>query len=380
MAMNFKQKNTENNNRILFLTLRIFSKTGGIEKACRILVKVLDKEYGPNATVYSMYDATEQLDKKYAAFTPFSGFNNNKWRFGLKAVQKGINSKTIILSHINLLLFGKIINYISPKTKIILWAHGIEVWRPMKKWKQKFIQEKCTVWAVSNFTKSELIKKHQVPSSNIKVLNNALDPYYQVPNVFTKPTYLLKRYGLDKNQHILFTLTRLSASEKQKNYDLVIHAISELKNSYKNLIYIIGGKSDEKEQNRLESLIKFHHLEDRIKLIGFVDEKEITDHFLLADTFILPSKKEGFGIVFIEAAVAGCSVIGGNVDGSTDALLDGKIGQLIDPDKQQEIVLAIQQAIEKNTHDRLRQQQTVLSNFGFDKYQEKIARALRIGV
>ena len=45
----------------------------------------------------------------------------------------------------------------------------------------------------------------------------------------------------------------------------------------------------------------------------------------------MPSMKEGFGIVFIEAMCIGLPVIAGNKDGSVDALCNGKLGILVDP-------------------------------------------------
>ncbi|HEY4194318.1 MAG TPA: glycosyltransferase, partial [Mucilaginibacter sp.] len=58
----------------------------------------------------------------------------------------------------------------------------------------------------------------------------------------------------------------------------------------------------------------------------------LTDHFLLSDLFVLPSKKEGFGIVFIEALACGLPVICGNADGSIDAIRDGELGTAINVD------------------------------------------------
>ena len=60
----------------------------------------------------------------------------------------------------------------------------------------------------------------------------------------------------------------------------------------------------------------------------------------------MPSTGEGFGIVFLEAAAAGLPVIGGNRDGSVDALADGRIGRLVDPSSQDEIADAVVEALE----------------------------------
>ena len=67
----------------------------------------------------------------------------------------------------------------------------------------------------------------------------------------------------------------------------------------------------------------------------------------------MPSKREGFGIVFLEALLHGLPVIAGNKDGSADPLLDGKIGLLIDPDNLKGISEAILSILEKNIDNRL---------------------------
>src|SRR5690606_34117985 len=169
--------------------------TGGIEKACRTLISALKAIPEVQLQIWSMYDDTAQADPKYITFSQFKGFNNKKLHFAQKVFTQSSHFDTVVLSHINLLLFGLIIKWISPRTKIILWAHGIEIWRAIPKWKKNFIQRSCEVWAVSTFTKNELIRLHQLNESQIQVVNNSLDPFFTVDKPLQKPDYLLERYG-----------------------------------------------------------------------------------------------------------------------------------------------------------------------------------------
>jgi len=69
--------------------------------------------------------------------------------------------------------------------------------------------------------------------------------------------------------------------------------------------------------------------------------------FLLADLFVLPSKKEGFGIVFIEALACGLPVICGNADGSLDAIRNGELGVAINVEDLDQLEQAIDESLKK---------------------------------
>ena len=119
--------NLEKHKNILFLTLKVFSATGGIEKVCRVAGKVLFERTISTSNkfeIYSMYD--KQNDANENSYFPneiFYGFNENKINFILKSIWHSRKFDTIVLSHINLLLVGWIIKTLMPKKKIILFAH-----------------------------------------------------------------------------------------------------------------------------------------------------------------------------------------------------------------------------------------------------------------
>lgn len=362
---------------MLFLTLDTFSKTGGIQKVCRTLAYTLSAiAKSASGNVYSfkmlsLYD--KDTDAKYVYTKQFKGFNGSKICFLTNAILSGFRFKTIIISHVNLISVALFIKVIARKAQVIMLAHGVEVWREMPRWKQWFIQKHVKVWAVSNFTAQILEHKHQISRANIEVLNNALDPFFSIPDQFKQPQYLLERYGLHKNQPILLSITRLSKYETEKGYDSIIELLPQLIDEFPNLHYLLCGKSDVEEKYRLEQRIEKENLKQHISLIDFISEEELVSYYLLADTFILPSKKEGFGLVFIEAAACGCKIISGNIDGSTDAMLNGELGRMVNPNKPKEIKEAIINSLNQrhNHQTALSIQKKCLVNFRHQKYLQR---------
>ena len=134
--------------------------------------------------------------------------------------------------------------------------------------------------------------------------------------------------------------------------------------------YLLAGKADDKEFNRLQELVNYHQLNNQIILVGYVSTDELKDHYLLADLFIMPSKKEGFGIVFIESTACGTPVIAGNADGSAEALKNGSLGTLVNPNSTEEILDAIKLNLEfpKLTLEPL--QALTMKHYHFSKYKK----------
>src|SRR6185437_1267256 len=125
--------------------------------------------------------------------------------------------------------------------------------------------------------------------------------------------------------------------ERYKGYDKVMEALVLLKTKYPQLRYLLAGNYDDKEKEWVDHLIQQAGLQRQVILPGYIEDDEIPGHFAVSDIYIMPSSGEGFGIVFIEAMYYGLPVIAGNKDGSTDALLNGELGQLVNPGNAQEI-------------------------------------------
>lgn len=361
---------------VLFLTLHTFSLTGGIEKMSKTFAKALDDlkvaKQIVSYQVLSMYD--DLADPQYIPQDQFKGYKANRFVFGMAAVSKGINVDVLIISHIHLLVFASIVKKLKPNIKIVLFAHGIEIWSPLPNWKKRLLN-KTEIWAVSQYTAAQVISRHGINRNQIKVLNNSIDPFLKISNVTSKPNLLLNKYAINSGQKVLLTICRLSSAEQYKGYDLVIKSLKKVIQFYPDLVYLLVGKADVIELARLNKLIEEFKVDKNVILTGFVPDLELNHHYQLADVFIMPSKAEGFGLVFIEAAAQGCSVIGGNADGSRDALLNGELGMLIDPTSQAEIETAILTALQKGKQDDI--QKKCIEKFSYEVYKNKVAELLK---
>ena len=105
--------------------------------------------------------------------------------------------------------------------------------------------------------------------------------------------------------------------------------------------YVVAGSGP--QLSNLRELTAKLGLDDRVDLLGFVDDETKWGLYELADLFVMPNSNlggedwEGFGIVFLEAAIMGTPAISGRSGGATEAVVHGETGYTVDPDSQLEL-------------------------------------------
>lgn len=278
----------------------------------------------------------------------------------------------IISTHINFIFVAYFLKKI---LGIPYWTviHGIDAWNISNPKLIDALYNSDHIISVSNYTKERILREQNINSSKIWVLPNTFDT--QRFQIGKKSQYLIDKYELNKEQPIILTVTRLSSSEGYKGYDQIIEIMPILKYKIPNIHYIIAGKGD--DQTRVKKLIEELNLQNCVTLVGFVSEDELCDHYNLCDVFAMPSRGEGFGIVYLEALACGKPVLGGNQDGAIDALCHGELGALVDPNDKDEIAQTLIAILEGDYPNSLIYQpealrERVIDNFGFDKFKQTI--------
>ena len=332
-------------------------------------------EQGFKMKALSAYDS--KPDERYISKNIFKGYKGNKLRFTIGVLIATRNADKIFIGHINLALVGLLIKLTNPEAKLYLIAHGVEVWDKVGLIKTLFLRSCYRILAVSNFTKNKIVENHGIIPERVIVFHNTIDPYFKIPAKFEKPDYILEKLKIGKNDIVLMTLGRISSMEGRKGYDKVMTALSEIKMAHPNIKYVIAGSYDQDEYNRIGKVIAENNLKDIVKVTGFISEDELTDYYLASDIFIMPSKQEGFGIVFVEAMACGVAVIAGNKDGSSDAVAYDQNNRLVNPDNVNQIKNAITELLDITSINKEKLQKGTIERFGFDRFKKQLGVILK---
>lgn len=282
----------------------------------------------------------------------------------------------VIATHLN---FTQAAYWLNKITQVPYWAiaHGVEAWDIQSPGLQRALQQADLILSVSNYTRDRLLTEQSLDPKKIGLLPNTVD--HQQFQIDSKPEYLLDRYGLSAQQPIILTVARLDRTEQYKGYDQILRALPTVRNRISDVHYILVGQGN--DQPRIEALIQTLKLQDCVTLTGFVPDEELCDHYNLCDLFAMPSKGEGFGIVYLEALACGKPTLGGNQDGAIDALANGELGVLVNPDDVDAIAQTLTQILQKtHPHPLLYQphalRQKVIEYFGFEQFQKTLVTLL----
>lgn len=208
--------------------------------------------------------------------------------------------------------------------------HGIEAWDIKNTAYRSALQSADRVIAVSQYTRDRVLAEGYLKPDQMYVLPNTFDP--DRFKLQPKPTYLLNRHKIKPEQPTILTVTRLQGFAQYKGYDKILRILPKIRQQVPDVHYVLVGKGDDRP--RIETMIADLGLRDCVTLTGFVPDDELPDYYSLCDVFAMPSKGEGFGIVYLEALASGKLVLAGSQDGSVDPLLNGKLGCLVDPDDE----------------------------------------------
>lgn len=362
----------------------MFQFKGGIQVYCAFLLEAIQQiNSSARYDVFLKHDTHSTPDVNFLPETKFHYTGNipvklKTFYFALILLINSLQKRPnlILCGHVN---FTPVAHFIKILTGIPYWTfiYGVDVWNIENPLIKKALASSDRILSIGTYTNSRLLARENINPKIIDLLPCTFR-FHQF-NIAKKSQYLLEKYHLQPEQPIILTIARLAGEERYKGYDQIIRALPNIITIIPDVHYLIGGKGD--DRGRIEQLIKDLNLENYVTLAGFIPDEELCDYYNLCDVFAMPSKGEGFGIVYLEALACGKPTLGGNQDGAIDALCHGELGALVNPDDIEEIANTLI-AILQQKYDHLlmyqpeKLREKVIEIYGFEKFKATLASYL----
>jgi asparagine synthase (glutamine-hydrolysing) len=332
------------NKRILALVTDAFGGHGGIALYGRDLLESICGMPACAEVVAVprvMPNAPEPLPAQLRYVT---GSLNSKWSY-VRTVLRLANPASkrfdlVICGHVNLLPAAYLAAR-AHRAPLMLVIYGIEAWEPVRSAPTAWLARRTAlVVSISELTLNRFIGWTGVDPARSRILPNAihLERYGPGP----KPPVLMARYGLSRRT-VLMTVGRMVSIERYKGFDEVLDVLPRLVEDIPDVAYLCVG--DGSDAARLRRKAASLGLADRVVFTGNIPESEKADHYRLADAYVMPSRGEGFGYVLLEAMASGVPVVASRVDGGREALRNGALGELVDPNDPEDIARGIKKAL-----------------------------------
>ena len=237
------------------------------------------------------------------------------------------------------------------------------------------LQGAARLFAVSNFTKSEVEKLFGIPGARIEVVYNAIDERFLRGHASEADRQLLAERYLVTHPFLLYT-GRISP---HKNVVRIIEAFSALKAElekeglFPGLKLIVIGDELSKHPDLRRTVVR-SRMQNDVRFLGFVPIEVLRIFYDAAKIFVFPSLYEGFGLPPLEAMAHGTPVVTSNTSSLPEVV--GNAAVLVNPENVFEIMRALHRVLlDQALRDKLKERgYQQAKRFSWDASAQQILR------
>lgn len=354
-------------------------ETGGVGRATRTLVKALSDLYGEDEVgVLAVWrrEAMHTLPARWV-HPGWAGSGRVPVRvqieYAVRAVSAARRRKrqlVVIAAHPHLAPVARLAA-VAAGCRYAVWTYGYEVWGPVRRRVRAGLAGADAVWALSEFTATQLRNHKLVASERVRIL---------CP---TGPRELtVKSAQPAVGQPLVLAVGALKQTTRYKGIDTLLHAWPTVLRQIPDACLRIVGDGD--ERYGLERICSALNLDDgNVRFCGRVSDTELAAAYAQATVFALPARArvgahpegEGFGLVYLEAAAAGLPVVAGKAGGAVEAVEEGRTGLLVDPEDPRAVAEALIELL--GDRDRARDmgragREFVEERFSYDRFRNDV--------
>jgi len=259
----------------------------------------------------------------------FIGAARSKLRYVWQSYTNAQPSMTMLVGHLNLAPVAWLLRSIGRISSYVVIVHGIEAWS-RRPWLERIsLASADAIIATTKFTATTCAQANDVDQSKFLVIPLCTADRPVAPST----SFVLK------GEFKILSVGRQDRSEVYKGYETLIDAVEQLASVHRGVqLHLVGAGND---HARLQALVKQRGLDSLVTMWGKLTDAELEAAYASCDIFALPSKKEGFGIVFLEAMRHGKPCIGGNHGGTPEVIVHDATGFLVEYGDVDQLSLAL---------------------------------------
>jgi phosphatidylinositol alpha-1,6-mannosyltransferase len=346
----------------------MFASDGGIARILRLYLMALCElsNKGDAVRFLSLNDRfVDSSDlRRYSddSLVEWEACSGRKLRFICSALRMGKASDRIICGHVAQLPVAWLVSKLKPGLEYFLVAHGIEVWRPFTFIERRALMGARCVFCVSDFTRRRLLERCALAPEKVAVLHNALDPHLDP----------VSAAAAMNGPPVILSVSRLSVADSYKGIGHLIEAMPAVRHAVPDARLRIVGRGD--GLPGLQASARRLRLEGAVEFTGYRSDGELRGDFEGCRLFALPSEKEGFCLVYLEAMAHGRPSLGARSGGVPEVITE-ETGVLVEYGDVPGIAAAIVAALRRewcveSLLERAR-------SFSFPIFKERLASLLR---
>lgn len=353
---------------------------GGVQRVGRHIAEVIADfalSRGMEYRLLSLNDSPE-LHRMTAAGREFvfTGCERGKARFmaaALRAARR--RARLVVAAHPNLGPAAQAMRIAAPKMRSVICTHGIEVWEPLPGMRGRALRRANLVLAPTQDTANHVASQQEVAGERIRVLPWALDPQFEELAKNASKTRLPTNFPKGR---VILTVGRWSSAERYKGMDTLITALPRLLTDRSDVELVMVGEGDDRDW--LEDLTDKNGVRRHVHFLSGLSYAELAACYSACEVFALPSRGEGFGLVYLEAMACGKPVIGGAHGGAPEIIQDGVTGYLVPHGDAAQLATSIETLLREPELARQmgeRGKQRVDNEFRFSVFSKGLKKILR---
>ncbi|MGH9142498.1 MAG: glycosyltransferase family 4 protein [Vicinamibacterales bacterium] len=294
--------------RVIVLTPNLCGPDG-ISRLARLVTDTFDQ-----ATVLALHEPESVTRLGQAAVR---GAGGQSWRFVAAALRLAASADRrtrVIVTHLQLAPVA--LAFAAGGASVTTILCGVEAWRPVSWLQGVALDRAARLMAISHFTRDRFQKANpRFAGHAVEVCHLGVEPVASADHAPAGPPSAL-------------IVGRMAVDERYKGHDPLLEVWRDVTAAVPGASLRIVGDGD--DRIRLERKAASLALGDRVTFLGRLDDDALLSEYERCTAFVMPSRDEGFGFVFVEAMRAARACVGSR-GAAAEIIADGETGLLVEP-------------------------------------------------